>query len=133
MSNLIYDGYIDAALKAEVAWLADNIRVLLVDVPAYTANKNHNFLSDVPSGAIISTSANLTGKSVSGGVLRAADAVFESVGGSVTGKALVVYKHTGNAATSRLICYIDSGSGLPVTPNGSNVRAVWPSSGILSI
>lgn len=134
MANFKYDGFIEAVLKGEVAWVSDNIRAVLVK-SSYTPNKaSHNWLSDIPSGDVLATSGNLTSRSATGGVARALDATFASVSGAVnSGRAIVLYKHTGTAGTSRLIAYIDTAPGLPVSPVGSDVRVVWPSTGIFSI
>jgi hypothetical protein len=38
---------------------------------------------------------------------------------------LLMLSNKGSAATNRLIAYIDTATGLPVTPNGANITAVW--------
>jgi hypothetical protein len=45
----------------------------------------------------------------------------------------VIYKHTGTESTSTLIAYIDSGTNLPVTPNGGDITVQWNASGIFSL
>ena len=40
-------------------------------------------------------------------------------------EALLIYKDTGTEATSPLIAYIDTATGLPVTPNGGNITVTW--------
>jgi hypothetical protein len=50
--------------------------------------------------------------------------VFSAVTGDQS-EALVIYKDTGSAATSPLIAYIDTATGLPVTPNGADVTVTW--------
>lgn len=82
------------------------------------------FLSDIPSGARITTSGNLASKTATLGVADAADVVFSSVSGASC-EALVIYKDTGAAGTSPLIAYIDTATGLPVTPNGGDITCVW--------
>ena len=58
------------------------------------------------------------------GVADAADTTFTSVSGD-TVEAIVLYKDTGDAATSPLIAYIDTATGLPLTPNGGDVTITW--------
>ena len=102
----------------------DDIRVILIDSGAYTVDlTNHDFLDDVAAGARIATVA-LTGEAVSGNVFDANDATFTAVSG-VQSEALILYKHTGVEATSRLICYIDTATNLPVTPNGGDITVAW--------
>ena len=43
----------------------------------------------------------------------------------VSVEALVIYQDSGVSATSRLIAYIDTATGLPVTPNGGNITVTW--------
>jgi hypothetical protein len=50
-------------------------------------------------------------------------------------EALVLYrKNAGANTTWRLVAYIDTGvTGLPVTPNGSDITITWNASGILQL
>jgi len=59
-------------------------------------------------------------------VADAADVILSSVTGD-TCEAIVIYKHTGTESTSRLIAYIDTATGLPVTPNGGDITIQWDS------
>jgi hypothetical protein len=121
MSNRLYDKARESFLKGEIAWLTDDIRVLLVDTGAYTPNfSTDQYLADIPGGARIATSGALGSKTVVAGVADAADPTWTAVSG-VQSEAVVVYQNTGVAATSRLIAYIDSATGLPVTPNGGDI------------
>lgn len=126
MTNALYAKYREKALKGEIAWLTDNIKVVLVDAADYVVNlTTHEFLSDVATGGRVATSANLSGKDATAGVADANDVTFTAVTGDVS-EALVIYKDTGTASTSPLICYIDTASGLAVTPNGGDITVIWP-------
>jgi hypothetical protein len=121
----LYDKGREGFLDGSINWASDNIKAVLVDAGAYTASLGSNQnLSDISSGARIATSGNLTSKTVTGGVADAADVTFSAVSG-VTAEAVVLYKDTGSASTSRLIAYIDTASGLPVTPNGGDIVVTW--------
>ena len=39
--------------------------------------------------------------------------------------AIVIVKDTGTEATSPLIAYIDTATGLPITPNGGDIIVTW--------
>jgi hypothetical protein len=41
----------------------------------------------------------------------------------------VLFVDTGNAATDALIAFIDTGTGLPVTPNGGDITVTVNASG----
>ena len=125
MANALYDKGREAFLTGGINWSGDSIKAVLVDTGAYTVNlATHQFLSDIPAGARIATSANLSAKTVAAGVADAADSLFTAVSGASV-EAVVLYKDTGTAGTSPLIAYIDTASGLPVTPNGGDITVVW--------
>ena len=128
MANAIYDLGRESFLKGEISWSGDNIKVVLVDTADYAVNlATHQFLSSVPVAARVATSASLTSKTTANGVADSADVTFTGVTGDIS-EALVVYQDTTNAATSRLIAYIDTATGLAVTPNGGDIQVTWDSS-----
>jgi len=56
--------------------------------------------------------------------MDAADVTYTAVTGDPS-EAVVVYKDTGVEGTSQLIAYIDTATGLPVTPNGGDITIQW--------
>jgi hypothetical protein len=125
MANALYDKGREKFLTGAISWSSDNIKVVLVDAADYTVNlSTHEFLSDVASGGRVATSGNLASKTTTAGVADAADVTFTAVTGDQS-EALVIYKDTGSAATSPLIAYIDTATGLPVTPNGADITVTW--------
>lgn len=125
MANGLYDTGRAAFLGADVDWLVDNIKVVLVDAADYTVNlATHAFLSDITAVGRVATSGNLASKTATAGVADAADITFTAVTGDPS-EALVIYKDTGTAGTSQLIAYIDTATGLPVTPNGGDITVTW--------
>jgi len=127
MANALYDGGREAFLTGAVNWEADTIKVALVR--GYTVNTaTHVYLSDVTGaggGTIVATSAALSSKTPTAGVADAADFTWSAVGTGAACPYIVIYKDTGVAATSRLIAYIDTATGLPVTPNGGDITVTW--------
>ncbi len=127
MANALYDKGRQKFLEGSISWSDDDIKVVLVDAAEYTVNiSTHEFLSDVASGGRVATSGNLASKTTTAGVADAADVTFTAVTGDQS-EALVIYKDTGDAATSPLIAYIDTATGLPVTPNSGDITIVWDS------
>ena len=103
--------------------LADDIRVALVRLGGgageYPPSQNvDEFLAAVPLAAIVATSPLLAGKSFTLGVFSCDDWSYGIVAAGPPCQGLVIYQDSGVAATSRLLCLIDSGGGLPVTPDG---------------
>lgn len=125
MANGLYDKAREAFLSTGINWSADNIKIILIDKTKYTVNlASDQFLSSIASLAQVATSAVLTGKTVTAGVADAADVTFPAVTGAACG-AIVIFKDTGTASTSALIAYIDTATGLPVTPNGGDITVAW--------
>lgn len=79
---------------------------------------------DDVSASVIGTPQTLTSPTVASGVADAADVTYTSVSGASI-EAIIIYKDTGTQSTSRLIAYIDSATGLPLTPNGGDITVQW--------
>lgn len=127
MANALYSLGKQKLLEGGIAWLTDDIKAMLVDVADYTVNlTTDEFVSDVIAtpAAEVARSGNLSGKTSTLGVADSDDVTFSSVSGDVS-EALVLFQDTGNDATSPLIAYIDTATGLPVTPDGNNINILW--------
>lgn len=124
MANSLYNkGREDFAL-GNIDWVSDNIDCNLVDLNDYTVDlATHDFIDDVPGGAVVATQA-LASKTATAGVCDAANTTFSTVSGDQS-EGLVLNKNTGTPATSALIVYIDTATGLPVTPNGGDIVVQW--------
>ena len=125
MANELYDKAREGFLDGSIDWDTDDIRAILIDTNDYTVDlESHDNLDDIPAAARVAVSGALTGKTVTNGVADADDVTFSAVTGDEC-EAIVLYKHTGVESTSRLIAYIDSATGLPVTPNGGSIEVLW--------
>jgi hypothetical protein len=125
MSNALYDLGRQAFLDADIDWSADTIKLVLVDAADYTISlSTHDNLDDIPSVARVATSAALSSKTSTNGVADAADVTLSSVTGDPS-ELIILYKDTGTESTSKLICAIDTATGLPVTPGGGNITITW--------
>ena len=125
MANTLYDAARQRFLEAQINWMTDTVKVILVSTSAYTPQTAvHQYLSDISGTARIAGPVTLTAKATAGGAADAADCTFTSVSGA-TINAIVIYKDTGTEATSPLIAYIDTATGLPITPNGGDIIVTW--------
>lgn len=131
MANTLYDKGRERFLTAALNWSSDTIKVALVDTGSYTANfSTHEYLSDIPAAAFIAPTngsqagVTLTGKTTTGGAADGADTTFSAVSGTSI-EAIILYKDTGVVGTSPLIAYIDTATGLPITPNGGDIIVTW--------
>jgi hypothetical protein len=133
-ANALYDFGRQGFLDATIDWDTATIKVCLVDSADYTVNlATHQFFSSVTSAGRVATSGGLANKTVTAGVADADDITFASVTGDPS-EALVIFQSSavGGGAdvadtSQRLIGYIDTATGLPVTPNGGNINVAWDS------
>ena len=132
MASALYDPGRQGFLDGSIDWDTAVIKCALVR--GYTFSAAHKFVSDVTGagGTLVATSAALASKTVTSGVADAADVTFTAVAAGAAIPAIVIFQSsavTGGAdvaaTAQRLICYIDTATGLPVTPNGQNISIAW--------
>lgn len=130
MANLMYEKGRNAFLTGSIIWtgsLGSSSPAVALVASTYTASQfvADVFYNTVPQSAVVA-SAILANPSASDGVADADDVTFSSISGSKV-TSVVLYNWTGNTATSRLILYLDTMTGLPVTPNGGNITLTFDS------
>lgn len=131
MANLIYPLFKQRLLTPGADLSAATIRAVLVDTAVYTYNAAHDAYNDL-TGVVGTESGALASKTFANGTFDAADITFTAVSGA-TVEAVVLFLDSGTAATDYLIAYIDTGTNLPVTPNGGDITIQWNASGIFSL
>lgn len=124
MANKFYPKGKEHFAKGDIAFLADNIKCILITAGYSPTFASDEFHSDVAGANIVATSGNLASKSCTDGILNAAALVFSAVTGSVVTQ-VAMFKDTGTSGTSELIAYWDTAPGLPVTPNGGDITLAW--------
>lgn len=124
MANTMYGKAKQRFANGAINWTSDTFRVYLIDTDDYTPNfSTDEYLGDIASAAKVAyTTLENTTNTL--GVCDADDCVFSSVTGDEC-EALVIAKWTGNQATSPLILYLDSVTGLPITPTGTDIAVTW--------
>lgn len=108
MADIAYTKWREAqAGSSPVNWPADTIKVIAVSSAYVPDEDNDEFYNDLTG---ILGEATLTGKTATGGVLDADDAL---ISGPLSGTphAVVIVKWTGSGATSQLMLYLDDGVG----------------------
>lgn len=127
MANALFDRGRQGFLAGEIDWDANAIKLILVDHADDTpAPATDQFLSNILSAARVATSGAFASKTVTAGVADAADVVLTAVTGDQA-ESIVIYQDTGVETTSLLIAFIDTATGLPVTPNGGDITVVFDS------
>ena len=125
MANTLYDFARQSFLEAQINWLSDTFKVILVSGATYTPNTQlHQFLADVQISSRIAGPVTLTAKTTTGGAAAAADITFTAVSGSSI-TMIIIYKDTGTESTSPLLAMIDTATGLPISPNGGDIIVNW--------
>lgn len=131
MSNVMYGKGRNKFARGEIVWKAsggDTIKAILIDVADYTVDIDvDEFLSDIPGAARVATKV-LVPADPSLGVCDAADITFLAVTGDPC-EAIVIYKEGAGEGSSPLLAYINSATGLPVTPNGGDINVQWDNTG----
>jgi hypothetical protein len=127
MANALYDAGREGFLDGTIDWDSDDIRLVLIDEADDTIDLAvDNNLDDRAAGSRVATSGAFASKTVTAGVADAADVTLSTVTGDPS-ESIDIYQHTGTESTSRLICNIDTATGLPVTPNGGDITIQWDS------
>jgi len=131
MASAIYPKFKEALLQGDYDLSTAVVRAVLIDTGTYTYSSAHDFYNDL-SGVVGTESGAFGSKTFTNGTFDAADITFTAVIGN-TAEAIVLFVDTGNVATDALIAYLDSATGLPVTPNGGDINVTWNASGIFTL
>ena len=127
VANALYDKGRQGFLDGSIDFDTDDIRFVFVDEADDTIDLAvDDNLDDRAAGSRVATSTALGSKTVTDGVAGAADHTVTAVAGDPF-ESIDLYKHTGTESTSRLICNIDTATGLPCTPNGNDIIVRWDS------
>jgi len=120
MANALYAKAKEALLEGLFDLTDNTIRVAFVK-NTYSVNINlHEFLSDINESYVAATSDPLANKTTGSGIFDADNIIVENYGTSGF-SYLVLYKDSGSRTTSRLIAYIDTATGLPVSATAESV------------
>jgi hypothetical protein len=117
--------------NGDVNWASNTVKVALV-ATGYSPNPNADefFSVAVSGGNIVSAGVTLTSKTNVLGLLSAANTTWTSVTGSQVTQ-LVIYVNGTPGSTDYILLNLNTGTNLPVTPNGGNIVASYdPTNGI---
>ncbi|MBK7424293.1 MAG: hypothetical protein IPJ48_15110 [Propionivibrio sp.] len=131
MANLLYPLFKQRLLSPGIDLSSVTLRAVLVDTGTYTYSAAHDAYDDL-AGVVGTESGTLGSKTFTNGVFDCADATFTAVTGA-TAEAVVIFVDSGTASTDYLVAYVDTGSNLPVTPNGGDITAQWNASGVFAL
>jgi hypothetical protein len=144
MADFVYNIAKFQLLNGDIDFnLPDDIRILLleaatdenaddVDVAAVLARAGTTELVTYTRGALASEATSQDDAN-DRAEFDAADIVFSAVVAQNAVVAYVVFKFITNDASSIPIMFVDSATGLPLTPNGSDITITWNAQGILQL
>lgn len=120
MSSFKYDSFVSALGQKQINWITDTFKVLLVSGDYSPSKSTDQFVSDIPSQAIVVRSGSTTGNAIVGGVFRSNVPEFLALASTSEAVAMVIYKDTGADDSSQLVYYSADGIGFPFLPGGIN-------------
>lgn len=131
MANAIFTPALEGFIAGEIDLNTAVIKAILVR--GYTYDGTHKFVSDVTAtGTTTGTAQTLGSVSITNGVFDAADITFSAVTANANNHAVLIYQAsavTGGsdvaASSQRVIGYYDTGTLLPVVPNGGDITVSW--------
>jgi hypothetical protein len=125
MASAMFDPGREGFLDGSIDWDTNDMRAMLVKT-AYSFSAAHKFVSELtPASNDNGRTTALGTKTVANGVAGAANTSLTATAAAAC-NAIVVYQYNAADAAARLICYIDSGTGLPFTPAaGQTVNINW--------
>ena len=128
MSNGMYGKAKTSLCRGLIDWVTEDVRIMFVDSVHYTPDfDNDEFVSDVPeNGRFIVPDSTLPNKTVTLGACDADDMVLNNITVD-NAVAIVLFIYTGDYSTSKLLCYIDDASNLPLTCTDERIILQWPS------
>jgi len=132
MANQLYNNARKGFALGQFNWETDNIRAMLVRTIGYTFSAGNLYVAAIDAAARVPSTGDSTGAGIllagkivsDNGALRANNVQFVDVSGTAIG-AVVLYRDSGNPATSPLIAWLDTATGLPITPNGGSIIVTW--------
>lgn len=138
MANALYVSFRNGVLGSHATYVdldTDAIKLALIDhgldTPVIATDAFYNAISAGLVGALSAALTTKTIGTVAAGVFDADNVTFTAVTGNSV-ESVNVLKDTGVGTTSNLIAYFDTGTGLPVTPNGGDITVTWNASGIFT-
>lgn len=123
MANALFDPGREGFLDGTIDFDTDTIEALLVR--GYTFSAAHKFETSLTAAGTIVARFSLASKTATNGIANAAVGLWSLVTAGAAIPNVVLLSNKGSAATNRLILYIDTATGLPVTPNGNDINMIW--------
>jgi hypothetical protein len=123
VANSLYPKYLDDLLNGAYDTVTASIGCALLNNSASYSSSDTDFTALVANR--IGSTVDLTGVTLTGVTISANSVTFTGISASLTVKAVVLFHDTGGGASGALIAWFDTGTGLPLTTDGSDVTVNW--------
>lgn len=123
MASFVYNKALEHFAQAHIDISSHTIKAALC-TSSYSASQAADDAYDDISANVVGTPGTLASKTQTDGKIDAADLTFTALTGSAVSQ-IVIYKDSGTPSTSWLIARIDNYSGLPFTPDGTDITIQW--------
>lgn len=129
MANALYKKGKNQFLASALQWTSTCSFGVVLCASEYTVDLvAHDALEDITAAYRVASNVLAT-LSSSDGAADADDVTFSSVSGSNV-YYVIGFNNTGTDSTASLVFYIDTATGLPLTPNSGDVNLVFDSGSI---
>ena len=126
MANTLFNVARRQFLEAQINWDQDTMRCALIKTANYTFAATDVSLADVPANARLTAGQLMTTSVTTDGAADAQDVTFAAVPSGNQVGAILIYKDVdGSDANARLIAWLDTATGLPITTNGGDIIVTW--------
>jgi hypothetical protein len=134
MANALFTPAREGLLDGTVDVVNGVIKVALVR--GYTYSASHKFVSDVTGagGTIAATSGAIANKTETAGAFDGDDVTFSAVASNASAHGLLVFQSSAatggadvSASAQRVLLWLDTGTNLPISPNGGDIVVAWDS------
>lgn len=131
MANAAFTPFAEGILDGSID--LDTAVIKVVFVRSYTFSAAHKFVSEVTGagGIFNGTPVALSSVTVTGGVFDAADSSVTTTANG-TNHGILVFQASAvaggadvAASAQRLVCYLDTGTGLPIQPGTGATPITW--------
>lgn len=130
MANALFNPGREGFLDGTIDWDTAVIKVALVR--GYTFDATDKFVSDLTGATLHVTSSALANKTKTDGIADADDVVFTAVTADANNHVVIVFQSSAvgggadvAATAQRLIAFYDTGTNIPVVPNGGDATIAW--------
>lgn len=128
MANSLFNYARELAATTGLAWTTGVFKAYLIDTGGgYTFAATDQFFSAVAAGAREAGPVTLQNATATGGACDADDITFSAVAAGPSIEAILIIKFVTNDADSPNVAWIDTATGLAITPNGGDIIVTWDS------